>query len=441
VLRAAIELDLSFELNWACDPAAAAARAESALGLAERVGATAIAGQAAGQLVVTHFMLGRGVARVVLERGWALERELAVPVSVLDLHWGLVLMYADDLDGARALIEAFRRAVAERGWEAQQTFALYVLAEVERRAGRLELAGQLADESAAIARRAGQDTSRTLAVAAGALVAAEHGDSERTRALVSEGLALADRTGNRVHVVCHAALGMLALSTGDANEAGQWFVKAVDTLQAAGIEEPGVLHIEADTIEALIGIGSLEDAERHLERFEGNARRLDRAWGLATAGRCRGLLAAARGDLDDALDRFAEARLEHKRVPMPYELGRTLLAYGRVARRAKQWALARECLGEALAFFESLPALLWADQARAEMARVGGRRRTDTHPDALTETERQVAELIGSGKTTREVADALFLSRRTVESHLARAYRKLGVRNRAELSTRLAGRS
>ncbi|MGQ0805499.1 MAG: LuxR C-terminal-related transcriptional regulator [Actinomycetota bacterium] len=440
VLRAAIELDLALELDWALDKAAAAARAESALSVAERLGVAVIAAAAAGELTLTRFLLGGGVQRDVLERGRAWERELAVPVSMLDLHWGLVLTFLDDLDGARAVIEEFGRLVVERGWETQQAFALYALSEVERRAGRLELAGQLADESAAIARRAGQDTFRTVAIGAGALVAAEHGDVERTRALVTEGLALADRTGSRVDNICDAAMGMLALSTGDASEAAQWLVKGVDILGAAGVEESGVLHIEADTVEALVGIGSLEDAERRLERLEGNARRLDRPWGLATAARCRGLVSAARGDLAGALEWFEESRLEHKRVPIPYELGRTLLAQGRVARRAKQWALARDCLGDAVAIFESLPALLWADQARAELARVGGRRRTGTDPDTLTETEQQVAELIASGKTTREVADALFLSRRTVESHLARAYRKLGVRNRAELGTRLAGR-
>ena len=81
--------------------------------------------------------------------------------------------------------------------------------------------------------------------------------------------------------------------------------------------------------------------------------------------------------------------------------------------------------------FGELGAELWVARARAEIARLGGRRARDR--DELTETERRIAELAGSGRSNREIAAELFVSERTVEANLTRAYRKLGVRSRTEL--------
>ena len=125
----------------------------------------------------------------------------------------------------------------------------------------------------------------------------------------------------------------------------------------------------------------------------------------------------------------------HEDVPQPFDRARTLLALGTIQRRAKQRAEARTTLESALAVFEELGAALWAERARAEIARLGGRRARDR--DELTETERRIAELAADGRSNREIAGELFVSERTVESNLTRAYRKLGVRSRTELARRL----
>ena len=122
-------------------------------------------------------------------------------------------------------------------------------------------------------------------------------------------------------------------------------------------------------------------------------------------------------------------------MPQPFDRARTLLALGTVQRRAKQRADARRTLEAALALFEELGAALWTERARAEIARLGGRRARDR--DELTETERRIAELAASGRSNREIAGELFVSERTVEANLTRAYRKLGVRSRTELARRL----
>jgi DNA-binding CsgD family transcriptional regulator len=135
-----------------------------------------------------------------------------------------------------------------------------------------------------------------------------------------------------------------------------------------------------------------------------------------------------------AIASFEEAEDHQRALGQPLELGRTRLARGRVLRRGKQWSAARESLNDALRIFEDLGASLWAKKATSELARIGGRA---TDPTTLTETEAQVAELVATGLSNRETAARLFLSVSTVESNLRRAYRKLGVRSRGELSRKL----
>ena len=173
----------------------------------------------------------------------------------------------------------------------------------------------------------------------------------------------------------------------------------------------------------MIGLGDLDRAEGLVERVEGWGHATGRAWTLATAARCRALLLAARGDTDGAVQALEKALGHHQHLAMPFELGRTLLVMGQVQRRAKRKRAARQHLQRALEIFESLPAPLWAERARSELSRIGLR---PPAPLALTATEERVADLAASGHTNREVAQALFLSPRTVEANLARVYRKLG---------------
>jgi DNA-binding CsgD family transcriptional regulator len=121
---------------------------------------------------------------------------------------------------------------------------------------------------------------------------------------------------------------------------------------------------------------------------------------------------------------------------MPFEVARTLLAEGVIERRRKQKRAARESLERAAAVFDDLGAKLWADKARAELARVSGRR---PGGHELTETERRVAALVAEGLANKEVAAALFVTVHTVEAHLSRIYRKLGIRSRRELARMLTG--
>ena len=118
---------------------------------------------------------------------------------------------------------------------------------------------------------------------------------------------------------------------------------------------------------------------------------------------------------------------------MPFERARTLLVGGRVLRRLKRKRQARESLDDAMAIFGRLGADAWVARVDAELQRVSVRRA----PDELSATELRIARLAAAGLTNQAIAGEVFLTRKAVEANLARAYRKLGIRSRAQLSTAL----
>jgi DNA-binding CsgD family transcriptional regulator len=205
-----------------------------------------------------------------------------------------------------------------------------------------------------------------------------------------------------------------------------------------GYGEPTAAPFAPDAVEALIGVGQLDEAATLLDQLESNGRRLDRAWALALGARCRSLLLAAAGDLDAAAKAAEHALDEHRRLPMPFERARTLLVLGQIQRRRRQKRAAAVALQEAARAFDEIGTPLWADRARAELERVSGS--SPAGSSRLTPSERRVAELAASGLTNREVAGALFISPKTVEANLARIYHKLGIHSRAELGQRMTER-
>jgi DNA-binding CsgD family transcriptional regulator len=143
------------------------------------------------------------------------------------------------------------------------------------------------------------------------------------------------------------------------------------------------------------------------------------------------------GDHEGARSACAAALAAHERLPMPFELGRTLLIKGITERRARRKSAAGESIGQALAIFERLGAGLWAAKARRELAAIAPR------PPAggLTQTQHRVAALIARGQTNREIAAAMFVTVNTVQTHIRHIFQKLGVRSRTELAAVLLATS
>ena len=144
---------------------------------------------------------------------------------------------------------------------------------------------------------------------------------------------------------------------------------------------------------------------------------------------------ARRGDLKAAEASARAAVSNHGASPLRVELARSLLVLGRIERRRKARREARGALQKALRLAADCSHQPLTAQIQHELARVAATR----SGTELTATEQRVADLISEGATNRDVAAALFVSVRTVETHVASIYRKLGVRTRAELTRRLTG--
>ena len=436
-LQASINLELAAAAELSGDHRTATARARRAVRLAERSGDRTIGAEAVSLLALYEFLSGKGDASSALERARALEAG-SPPIRTLRspaFHEAIVAMWSDDLDRARDGLRELEQRARDAADESALSVLLSLLAQIDSWAGEWTRAGRLADEARAVAEWTGQRVYLLLAQYAQALVAALRGDADRAQALASESLATAELTGAvQPGEYARGVLGFVALSQGDARTADEWLAPLSAAITERGPADPGSVRFLPDAVEAMIALDRLDEAEALLAPYETRARALGRSSAIGAAARCRGLALAARRDLEAAVASFETAHTAHTTLGNPFELGRTHLAKGMVLRRAKQWAAARRSLNEALRAFEHLGARLWADRARTELARVGGR---SPYLSTLSQTEAQVADLVATGLTNREVAARLFLSVSTVESNLRRAYRKLGVRSRAELSHKL----
>ena len=440
LLRPHILLELAAAAEAVGDRGRASAHAREAVPLAEAVGDDATLAEALALVAFHDFVAGEGDPRDTMGRALELEGS-AVSVRPLrspTFRQGCLSMWMDELDVARSIFVDLTKRCREGGDEGSLAVLLFMLAQVECSAGNWSEASMYADESCEITAWTGHLPYRSLALSAKAMVEGHLGRADSARAAASEGLDLARRSGLvQASQFNLSALGFLALSVDDPKEAHRILWPLAEGAIAAGIREPGVFRFIPDEVEALIAIGETDAAASILEPFAVNAEALHRTWALATSERGWGLLHASAGELPEAIAAFERAIEYHAMLDEPFELGRTLLAQGQTLRRMKKWRLARESLARSLGIFERLGAAGWAEKATTETARIGGR---SPGPLELTPTEQEVADLVGSGHTNREVANALFLSVSTVEANLRRIYQKLGVRSRTELSRRLSDR-
>jgi DNA-binding CsgD family transcriptional regulator len=317
------------------------------------------------------------------------------------------------------------------------TYPLASLASVEFDAGHWQIA--LADASEALqwGRETGQSTLVGNALCVLARVEAGRGQRDSCVEHATEALALADQLGIDAAVFfAEAALAFLELGEGKPEDAVAHGERVARLSEERGVREPAVVKWAPDLIEAYARTGRSGEATDLLERFSGDAERTGRTWAIATALRCRGILADA-SSFEDVL---ADALAAHDRLPMPFERARTELVLGERRRRAGRRAEARGPLRTAQRTFDRLGARGWWARAASELRATGerARRRTTSVPEQLTAQELQVALAVGRGLTNREVAAELFISPKTVDFHLGHVYRKLGLHSRVELARLVA---
>jgi len=431
-LQSAIHCRLAWATRFRTGYVRALEHARAALELAEDLDDGMLRGRARAVQAVLGWIVGDAEATDFPMRA----HDFATAIGGEQLVQEATLAVANTLapsstrDEARTWFELEHREWQERD-EPRSARAIWGLSWVEFWAGRWELAADYAARARDTSSQYGLEVSQDLLPMA--VIAVHRGRLEVAREHAQGGLELAQEQFGLHPPQLLAVLGLAALWSGDASGAAGWLRKADE--QAAALEwgEPSVRWWSADYIELLLESGRIGDAVRVLDVWETDAARVGREWVLAHATRCRGLVAAAKGNVDQAASLLEQAVRQHGEVGDPFGRARALLALGIVSRRARLKRAARDAIHEALGGFEQLGAATWVEKARDELGSIGGR----TRELGLTAAERRVATLVAEGQTNREVAAALFLGERTVASHLTHIYAKLGVRSRTELARRL----
>ncbi|TDB84494.1 helix-turn-helix transcriptional regulator, partial [Actinomadura sp. 7K534] len=298
---------------------------------------------------------------------------------------------------------------------------LQTLAQAQIAVGRHADAEAAVAEAIALARDTGRPHREGRLGAVLARPAAIEGDEARLRELIA-------KTPPPGDGLAASALALLDLGLGRYDDA----LRRLEEL-ANGHQRHSAASVTAipDQVEAAVRSGQLDLARTVFARFRTWAEAGGQTWALAVSLRCKALLT-------DDEEPYARAVQLHERSTRPFERARTELLYGEWLRRARRRSDARTPLRSAAEIFERLRAAPWLDRTRAELRATGeSGPAVPTAPDLLdrlTPQELQVVRLAASGTSSREIAAQLFLSPRTVEYHLYKAYPKLGISSRKELA-------
>jgi DNA-binding CsgD family transcriptional regulator len=342
-----------------------------------------------------------------------------------------VLSAADRLDEAQAALATSILELRRVGHMPALCYALRTRATIELRQGLLMQALKTGSEALALAQE-GRASWPGWTIAQVAAIEASIGLDAPCREHVGYVQQRFGGTDRWVAAEADAALGLLDLGLGN-DDAALIALDRADRLMAP-VRHPGFVRLAADRIETLARVGDDKGAEAALADLERRSAAAPFPWGRHVVVRARVLLAPAER-LDTAIEEVLDVPTRSR-----FEAARTQLVCGERLRRAGKRVQARERLRDALATFHALGAEPWERRARTELRASGGRlRRKDASVrDELTPQELQVALVVADGATNREAAARLFLSPKTIEVHLSRAYRKLDVRTRTELARRLA---
>jgi DNA-binding CsgD family transcriptional regulator len=336
--------------------------------------------------------------------------------------------YARARDRLELIIEHARKAHAL----GNLSYAVDMLARLELRIGRPTSAYAASLEAIQLTEPLGNDVALASSLAWLSLVEATLGRTDDANAHGRRALRITTARGDRYNEVrARGGLGLAAIARGEVAAAADWLGPAAQLLADGGVRLPSMFPVHGDLIEAQVRLGKHAEASTQLARLHENAELTRSRWARAVVARCRALLA----DDADAGEAFEAALGLHEADPNEFEHARTQLAYGERLRRLRRPRVAREQLHPALGTFERLGARPWAERARAELRASGERLRgrTPSAHEQLTPQELQVSLGAAEGLTNKEIGARLFLSPKTVEFHLGRAYRKLDVGSRAEL--------
>lgn len=330
-------------------------------------------------------------------------------------------LFEDDLVAtlAERLVQIARRT----GALADLPGALFMQSVTLTLSGELARAAEVAAEGTALAHATGA----VPLPQAGFFLAGWRGD-DAGAALIDAALAqeAIEHLDDYAVSIGHYARAVLNNARGDYGPA-----LAAATRAAQGAELPCSNMALPEIVEAASRAGDRARAQAAVEELEMRARVAGGSWGVALAVRSRALITAGPG----AEEHYREALDTLERHHLLSYGARTHLVFGEWLRREGRRQEAREQLRTAHELLTGMGAEAFADRAARELRATGEhpRKRTAQATDALTTHEVQIARLVATGATTREVAEQLFLSPRTIDAHLRNIFRKLGITSRRQL--------
>ena len=413
------------------------AGARAALETARRLGDPGRLAEAVGNAAIRAYWAGEPIdfdelrATIELE-DFSQSNTAWLPGFVL----GQVLSRTDELIGGRLALEKALERATRRGedWDAMAALFHLVVLEWFGTGDHVEAMRKFAT----CQQEPGHDQKFAFYFLwADSFFAAGRGDLSQARAKAEQALRIDDASVG-LSFIAAIVLAQVDLWSGQAAASHERMHALREPFLRDGFGAIGsyTLGLWTLDIEALIALGRLEEADALIGDLMSRANRAKNPNAQAIAHRCRGLLLAAQGSIPEAIEEMDAALADHARRTLPPELARTLVEKGTLQRRAKQKSAAKRTLEEALELLDPLSAEILKVRARDELSRIGLRRTTGT--DGLTSAQVRVAELVAAGMSNQQIAATLYMSTRSVESHLTKVYRELGIRSRSQLATALA---
>ena len=391
-------------------------------------------------LVVAKAVAGEGVDAGLLDQ--AARVEARVPDIQLhdtaDRHRGTRYLNAENLDAARpALLRCVARA-REAGEDLVLAVFLSYLARTEQLAGDYAKAETIVAELSAL--EAAYDlppSPATLQARCELLIAA--GDPGEALRLAEDHFPDDEAQQLAMRFAGAFLRGNATWWAGDVAAAVRHLELAERCADELGLRDPAArAQIDHLLGEAYVATGRIPEAARISGWLREFGTRMNRPVQIGNACRIDALAAAATGDLHTAELCARAAVAAHEQSPLRPELARSLLVLARIERRRRNRPASRAALQRSWDLAMEIGHGPLLDQVADELGRT-----TTARPQqagtALTDTEQRVAEHIAKGATSREAAAELFISPRTVETHIASIYRKLGVQSRLELRRALTG--
>ena len=414
---------------------------EVALGLAERASAElraeaspTVRCQVASILGSTLALRGRAPeAREHLDRAGDLLAEVdplsPAAQSILFAMGGRLCTGQE----SRLREEARQRMAAARQSHSVGLLPYFQLQAADASCRLCDLETALVDSEGAVevARESHQTGPLSIALAVQSRVYATIGRPADARRAAREGIRISIELGYKSPEFWNrAALGFTELGRRRTQEAIEQLEQVAELAKETGLQDPSVVPWAPDLAEAYVAEGRHKDARRISTMLDEQADRAGTALASSLALRCRGMVAPE----EDFAAEFERSLELGDIAGLPLERARTLLVFGARLGRSGPRRRARSVLQDALGAFEVIGARSWAMRARQELRDAGAAQLDRSNDPALTPQEARIATAVADGATNREVAAQLIVSPKTVEYHLGRIYRKLGIRSRAELA-------